>query len=90
MKRREFLKGAAALGAFNIVPAKVLWGATAPSNQLTRALIGFGGIAHSHNHLELKGSRLVGVTDCYAPRIAKASRRPKRLAGARSRATRTS
>ena len=34
MKRREFLKGAAALGAFNIVPVKVLWGATAPSNQL--------------------------------------------------------
>ena len=64
MKRREFLKGAAALGAFNIVPAKVLWGATAPSNQLTRALIGFGEIAHSANHLPFKGSRLVGLTDC--------------------------
>ena len=70
MKRREFLKGAAALGAFNIVPAKVLWGATAPSNQLTRALIGFGEIAHSANHLPFQGSRLVGLTDCYAPRIA--------------------
>ena len=70
MKRREFLKGAAALGAFNIVPAKVLWGATAPSNQLTRALIGFGEIAHSANHLPFKGSRLVGLTDCYAPRVA--------------------
>ena len=69
MKRREFLKGAAALGAFNIVPAKVLWGATAPSNQLTRALIGFGEIAHSANHLPFKGSRLVGLTDCYAPRV---------------------
>ena len=70
MKRREFLKGAAALGAFNIVPAKVLWGATAPSNQLTRALIGFGEIAHSANHLPFQGSRLVGLTDCYAPRVA--------------------
>ena len=70
MKRREFLKGAAALGAFNIVPAKVLWGATAPSNQLTRALIGFGEIAHSANHLPFRGSRLVGLTDCYAPRVA--------------------
>jgi len=70
MKRREFLTGAAALGAFNIVPAKVLWGATAPSNQLTRALIGFGEIAHSDNHLPFKGSRLVGLTDCYAPRVA--------------------
>ena len=68
--RRDFLKGAAAIGAFNIVPAKVLWGATAPSNQLTRALIGFGEIAHSANHLPFKGSRLVGLTDCYAPRVA--------------------
>ena len=61
--RREFLKGAAAVGAFNIIPARVLWGATAPSNQLTRALIGFGGIAHSGNHLGYKGSRLVGLCD---------------------------
>ena len=68
--RREFLKGAAAVGAFNIVPARVLWGATAPSNQLTRALIGFGCIAHSANHLPFRGSRLVGLTDCYAPRVA--------------------
>ncbi len=67
--RRDFLKGAAAIGAFNIVPAKVLWGATAPSNQLTRALIGFGCIAQTENHLKLKGSRLVGLTDCYAPRV---------------------
>ena len=39
--RREFLKAAGAFGAFNLIPARVLWGATAPSNQLTRALIGF-------------------------------------------------
>ena len=63
MKRREFLKGMAAAGVFNIVPAKVLWGATAPSNQLTRALIGFGIIAHSENHLGFQGSRLVGLCD---------------------------
>jgi len=68
--RREFLKKAAAVGAFNVIPARVLWGATAPSNQLTRALIGFGCIAHSANHLPFKGSRLVGLTDCYAPRVA--------------------
>jgi len=68
--RREFLKGAAAVGAFNIIPARVLWGAEAPSNQLTRALIGFGEIAHSANHLPFKGSRLIGLTDCYAPRVA--------------------
>ena len=68
--RRQFLKTASAFGAFNIIPAKVLWGATAPSNQLTRALIGFGCIAHSENHLPFKGSRLIGLTDCYAPRVA--------------------
>ena len=61
--RREFLRGAAAFGAFNIVPAKVLWGATAPSNQLTRALIGFGAIAETDNHLPFNGSRLVGLCD---------------------------
>ena len=61
--RRGFLKGATAFGAFNIVPAGVLWGAEAPSNQLTRALIGFGGIAYSENHLAFKGSRLVGLCD---------------------------
>ena len=68
--RRDFLKASAAFGALNIVPANVLWGATAPSNQLTRALIGFGCIAHSANHLPFKGSRLIGLTDCYAPRVA--------------------
>ena len=61
--RRSFLKGAAALGTFNLIPAHVLWGQTAPSNQLTRALIGFGGIAHSENHLPFGGSRLVGLCD---------------------------
>ena len=61
--RRDFLKASAAFGALNLIPAKVLWGAEAPSNQLTRALIGFGGIAHSHNHLLHRGSRLVGLCD---------------------------
>ena len=69
MTRRELLKASAAFGAFNIIPAKVLWGATAPSNQLTRALIGFGCIAHSENHLPSKYSRLVGLCDCYEDRV---------------------
>ena len=67
--RRSFLKGAAALGAFNLIPARVLWGATAPSNQLTRALIGFGVIAHSGNHLPYKGSRLIGLCDPFDYRV---------------------
>lgn len=68
--RREFLKASAAAGIFNIIPARVLWGATAPSNQLTRALIGFGCIARSENHLPFNGSRLIGLCDCYESRVA--------------------
>ena len=69
MTRRELLKASAAFGAFNIVPAKTLWGAEAPSNQLTRALIGFGAIAQSANHLPFTGSRLVGLCDPYEARV---------------------
>ena len=61
--RRSFLKQVAAASCFSIVPARVLFGANTPSNQLTRALIGFGGIAHSENHLPYKGSRLIGLCD---------------------------
>ena len=69
-KRRDFLKSAAALPLFAIVPAQVLRGDTAPSNQLTRALIGFGGIAHTGNHLGYKGSRLIGLCDPDQLRVA--------------------
>ena len=68
--RREFLKKAAAASLFSIAPARVLWGQNAPSNQLTRALIGFGAIARSANHLPFKGSRLIGLCDPYEARVA--------------------
>ena len=68
--RRSFLKGAAAVGAFNLIPARVLWGATAPSNQLTRAIIGCGGISKSGNHIPYQGSRLVGLCDPDQLRVA--------------------
>ena len=45
LTRRDLLKTAAGASLFTIVPAGVLRGETAPSNQLTRALIGFGCIA---------------------------------------------
>ena len=61
--RRGFLKSAFAASTFSLAPAHVLFGQTAPSNQLTRAIIGFGGIAHSANHLPYKGSRLIGLCD---------------------------
>ena len=66
--RRGFLQAAGAASLFSIAPARVLWGETAPSNQLTRALIGFGCIAHSANHLPFKGSRLIGLCDPWKER----------------------
>jgi myo-inositol 2-dehydrogenase / D-chiro-inositol 1-dehydrogenase len=61
--RRSFLRTAGATAAFSIVPARLLRSETAPSNQLTRALIGFGGIAQSGAHLGLTETRLVAVCD---------------------------
>jgi hypothetical protein len=61
--RRSFLKTACGAATFTIVPAHILRSQTAPSNQLTRALIGFGGIAQSEAHLGLTDTRLVAVCD---------------------------
>ncbi len=61
--RRTFLKTMGGAATFTIVPAHILRSETAPSNQLTRALIGFGGIAHSGAHLGLTDTRLVAVCD---------------------------
>ena len=69
LTRRDMLKTAAGAGLFTIVPGCVVNSATAPSNQLTRALIGFGCIAHSANHLPFKGSRLIGLCDPYEARV---------------------
>jgi myo-inositol 2-dehydrogenase / D-chiro-inositol 1-dehydrogenase len=67
--RRHFLKGGMAAASFSIVPAHILRGQNAPSNQLTRALIGFGGIAKSSNHLGYTDSRLIAVCDPDATRV---------------------
>ncbi len=69
MTRRELLKTSAAFSAFNIIPAKVLWGAETPSNTLARAIIGCGCISGSSNHLPFKGSRLLGVADPFECRV---------------------
>jgi len=66
---KENRKNTVVPAAFTIVPASVLASATAPSNQLTRALIGFGAIARSANHLPFKGSRLVGLCDPWEARV---------------------
>ena len=75
--RRDVLKTAAGASLFSIVPAGVLRGETAPSNQLTRALIGFGCIAQSANHLPFKGSRLIGLCDPFKARVQHGLQRAK-------------
>jgi len=69
INRRNFVKSCAAIASFSIVPAHILRGEGAPSNQLTRALIGFGGIAKSSNHLGYTDSRLIALCDPDAARV---------------------
>ena len=63
LSRRGFLKRAAALSAFSIVPRHVLGGAgfTAPSDEITRAVVGVGGMGTGH--LGYAGARTVAVCD---------------------------
>jgi len=62
--RREFIKQSlAAAAAFTIVPRSVLGGPgyTPPSDELTKAVIGVGGMGLGH--LKYEGSRLLAVCD---------------------------
>ncbi|MDZ7720764.1 MAG: Gfo/Idh/MocA family oxidoreductase [Balneolaceae bacterium] len=62
--RKDFLKKSIlGLGAFTIVPRHVLGGNgyTAPSDQLTKAVIGVGGMGRGH--LTYPGSKLIAVCD---------------------------
>ncbi|MBR8536007.1 Gfo/Idh/MocA family oxidoreductase [Carboxylicivirga sediminis] len=64
IQRRDFLKkGLLGLTALTIVPRHVLGGPgyTAPSDQITKAIIGMGGIGYGH-HLTREG-RLVAICD---------------------------
>lgn len=68
--RRAFLKRALAAGAFTIVPRHVLGGPgfTAPSDQITKGVIGIGGMGRWH--LGETGDRLVAVCDVDANHLA--------------------
>ena len=72
ISRRNFLKGAAAAGVFTIVPRKALGGVgyTAPSEELTRAIIGVGGMGRGHMHYP--GARLLAVCDVDRGHLEKA------------------
>lgn len=62
--RRSFLKkSTAALFAFTIVPRHILGGPgyTAPSDQLTKGIVGVGGMGRGH--IEYEGTRLLAVCD---------------------------
>ncbi|WP_372634877.1 Gfo/Idh/MocA family oxidoreductase [Fodinibius sp.] len=64
MNRKKFIKGTlGTLGALTIVPRHVLGGRgyTAPSDQLTKAVIGVGMMGRGH--LNYPGARLVAVCD---------------------------
>ncbi|MBW8014680.1 MAG: Gfo/Idh/MocA family oxidoreductase [Planctomycetes bacterium] len=64
ISRRSFTKGILAAGSvFSIVPRHVLGGPgyTAPSDELTKAVIGVGGMGQGH--LRYKGAKLVAICD---------------------------
>ncbi|HPW78465.1 MAG: Inositol 2-dehydrogenase [Bacteroidetes bacterium ADurb.Bin037] len=63
LNRRSFLKAAGGLAALTILPRHVLGGNgfIAPSDQLTKGIIGVGGMGRGH--IAYKGSRLVAVCD---------------------------
>ena len=63
MDRRKFLKASGALAAFTIVPRHVLGGNgyIAPSDQLTKGIIGVGGMGRGH--FEYGKTRLIAICD---------------------------
>jgi myo-inositol 2-dehydrogenase/D-chiro-inositol 1-dehydrogenase len=71
LTRRDFLKGAAGAGIFSIVPRHVLGGpgVVPPSDELTKAIIGVGGMGRGH--IEYAG-RLLAVCDVDKGHLKKA------------------
>ena len=65
--RRTTLKGIAAMATIQIIPSHILRAETAPSNQLTRGIIGCGGISGSH--LKMPG-KLLALCDVDSKHLA--------------------
>lgn len=64
LTRREFLKSAGALSLFTLIPRKVMGGQPGvipPSDQLTKGIIGVGGMGRGH--YDYAGTRLIAVCD---------------------------
>ena len=80
--RRDFLKAVGGIGLFSIVPSSVLGGRgrVAPSDQLTKGIIGVGGIGRSSYHFTSdKYCRLVAMCDVDSKHLEQAKAEAKRL-----------
>ena len=79
MKRRDFIKKTAAASLFTIVPRYVLGGTgyTPPSEELTKAVIGVGGMGRGH--VRYGGARLLAVCDVDAKHLQSAVNLGKEL-----------
>ena len=67
IKRKDFLKSLGGMAMLTIIPRRVLGGPghIAPNDQLTKGIIGMGGIGFSANHFSSNEQcRLVAVCDC--------------------------
>lgn len=69
INRRQAVKGAAAFASFQIVPRRLLGGQgyIPPSEELTRAVIGCGGISNSH--IGYNGARIIAMCDVDSNRM---------------------
>ena len=84
INRKDFLKAMGGLAALTILPRKVLGGPghVAPNDQLTKGIIGMGGIGYMANHWSSnERCRLVAVSDCDDNHLERAVRRTKEQLG---------
>ena len=72
LNRRNFIKAAGAVTAFQVVPSRLLGlnGQTPPSEELTRGIIGCGGMGS--NHIAYRGSRILAVCDADSNHLKRA------------------
>lgn len=84
MDRKEFLAAVGGLALFSIVPSKVLGGERhiAPSDQLTKGIIGVGGIGRSSSHFySNEACRLTAVCDVDSKHLQAAVNQAKEKLG---------
>ncbi len=74
INRKDFLKTLGGMALFTIVPRRVLGGPghVAPNDQLTKGIIGMGGIGFSENHFSSsEACRLVAMCDVDSEHLKK-------------------